>query len=151
MKQSDINAEWHKELDSNVGKIGLLVQPRQVTPGLRKPYEWVLKTHEAYALSRSLIKLAKIERSACQCTLVETKSLRYGIHLSLFFLSCPPGWFKEYTGHTALQWTSLGEALKFTLTPLAGAKVYIEEWSDKKKFQIRFDAYIAAEEMINHA
>lgn len=144
MNQSEINAEWHQQLDSNVGKIGMLVQPRHVTPGLRKPYEWELEWDMLEALVLALRGIANSRTKWLQCALVEAKRLAFGRRVKIFLLGYRPGFCgpTEAEGITADQWQLTGDAVRLALKVLPDAKPYIEEWSAEKKFQLRFEAYI---------
>lgn len=142
------NAEWWRTVTAHGVSFTVLVPPKHVTPGLKSPYEYIRKLQEIIALETALKKLSKSERKNLQCDLVEVKTLKYGRRFDLFFLGCPEGWFKEYSGHTKLKWDNLGEALVFTLRDLEDAKPYIGEWAPDKKFQMRYEVYLAAEELL---
>lgn len=141
MNQSQINSQWLQTLPCNVGTVGLLVQPRHVTPGLRKPYEWELDEDMIDAMVLWLRGIAN-RKKWLQCGLVESKRLAFGRRVSIFLLSYRPGFCGDETGITEEQWNRLAHSVRLALMVLPGAKPYIEKWSATRKFQLRFECYI---------
>jgi hypothetical protein len=148
MKQEDINMEWWKEFDANVGRVTMLIQPRHVTPGLRKPYEWLLQWDEVDATILHLRGIANNHKARLQCDLVKSKSLAFGKRVEIFLLGYRPGFCgDDGKGVTQEEWSTIGDKVRLALRYLDGAKPYIEPWSADKKFELRFEAYIAIKEM----
>lgn len=151
--QEEINQEFRQTFQSNVGEVTILMQPRHTTPGLRKPYEYELPVADARALVKELkdyLKANGNEGKALQCDLVDTKSVKYGMRLNVFLLGFRPGltgepekgiyqheWDRIWNGLIAIIKAQLGE----------NVSVYVEPWSDKEKFQLRFETYIKFTEL----
>jgi hypothetical protein len=138
MTQAEINAQWHVT-DSG---ITYLEQPRHVTAGLRKPYEYELEWDEIEALILALRGIANRFKSRLQCSLVETKRLAFGRRISFFFLGYRPSFCGDNTGITNEDWQDLAHRLNTHLTVLPDAKPYMEAWTGEEKFEMRFYVYI---------
>lgn len=155
MNQAEINAQWNVTIPTKPGilpeiSITLLCQPRHVTPGLRKPYEYALEWDEIEALILALKGIANRYKGALQCSAVTTKRLAFGRKVSFFFLGYRPGYTGDNTGITNEDWQDLAHRINTHLTVLPDAKPYMEAWKDNAKFQMRFEVYIAEKETHDH-
>lgn len=143
MNQAEINAQWNVELQNQNGPtITVLEQPRHVTPGLRKPYEYELEWDEIEALILALKGIGNRFKSRLQCSLIQTNRLAFGRKITFFFLGYKPGFTGDDTGITNEDWQDLAHRINTHLTVLPDAKPYMEAWKDNAKFQMRFEVYI---------
>lgn len=141
MNQEEINREWMREFNSNIGTVTILTSPKIKTSGLKGPYEYRLTDSKLSDLISNLKDIGKAAR--IQCNLVDVKPLMYGKRIRLFFLGYPPGFTGDESGITARDWSRIAARLRRTIKILPGAKPYIEPWTIDDKFQMRFTAYVA--------
>jgi hypothetical protein len=112
--QLEINAQWHV----TDGQFTFLVQPRHVTKGLRKPYEYELELDQIEALVLALRGIANRFKSRLQCSYVESKRLAFGRRINFFFLGYRPGFCGDDTGITNEDWQDLAYRLNSHLAAL---------------------------------
>ena len=144
--QKEINEAWQVECAGPAGlTLGVLVQPKQGDPTLRKPYEYTLDIADFRNLDNQIKALIKpYGKNKLQCDLVETKSVKYGQRLGVFLLGYRPGLCGDPSeGITKVEWEDLQAELTALLSLfLPGCKPYFEKWNKSSKFQARFDTYI---------
>jgi hypothetical protein len=99
---------------------------------------------------KSLYKgLLKCSDPRTQCFLVDRKSLVYGYRLHLFVLAFRPGLceVEDERGLDESEWKELTSKIKahiYSFFPLA--EIYVEKWSNSRKFQLRWETYIQTRE-----
>lgn len=146
--QKDINAAWLQSLDSNAGKITMLVPPKRIA-SLRKPYDYELPARECREMLQEAKAILKPFDTLLQCKLVDSKPTKYGCRVNLFLLGYRPGYCGEATrGLTVEQWQEATDKLRVHLVAsLPDAMIYIDPWSSEKKFQARFETYVLFPEL----
>lgn len=141
--QQQMNAEWTRTVQSNVGQVTLLVPP-PVETQLRSPYQYERSLTECRSLRLDLKNTAAEFKPRLQCALVETKAVTYGMRFSIFALGYRPGFCDGQEGLTIDQWYDFSNRIISRLRLSLGedVSVYVEPWSGSKKFQLRFETYI---------
>lgn len=149
--QQQANDRWQQTFPSNIGEITLLVPPARENTGLRKPYQYKLSIAKGRQLIKNLkVAVAPFAPFKLQCTLIDSKAVKYGVRLGIFLLGHVPGACgNPAEGITEEGWKKVTE----TVTALLAAKLedaclYIEDWTPDKKFQARFETYIAYAELL---
>jgi hypothetical protein len=147
----------HVTYPSAIGPITVIETRRKNRPvGLRKPYEYVLpliEVNEIVSELRTALRgpTAPTMRASCgvfQCAEVSCKRLARGVKIDFFILGYRPGFCGATTGVTLPQWESVTKLVQDILTSYLGddALAYIEPYSEDRKFQSRWEAYIMYEE-----
>lgn len=142
--QQETNAEWTRTVPSNIGPIGILVPP-QSNSGLRRPYHYERSIGECRSLEMDLKSIMSGFKQKLQCALLDLKAVKYGRRVQIFALGYRPGLCgDEHVGITDDQWQEFAGAIASRLRQSLGdeVSVYVEPWSDTKKFQLRFETYI---------
>jgi hypothetical protein len=120
--------------------------------GLNKPYEYVLRRTVADSKFKSLqdyLRRRDMDVRKFQYCAICRKTLAKGFRLNLFILGYTKGLCgNPDKGVTRQEWTNVCAKTQKALFGMLGqdAKAYIDEFSDSKKFQMRFEAYVAYKE-----
>ena len=139
------NSEFIVKVETNIGTVGFIQTSRKNRPKIRKPYEYELTPAKTNKLNDVLKKYLKCyDNGMLQCVLVEKKGLMHGIRLHIFLLGYKPGLCGTPEGITKEGWEKVTKDVQDILNKYLGpeAKAYIEEFSEKDKFQFRFETYI---------
>ena len=148
MTQEEINSQWTRELDSNVGKCTLLVPPIRRSE-LRRPYQYLVSVADFGRMFDDVKALTQIAKPLLQCELWEQKGITYGRKIHLFLLGFRPGLVSDSTaGITKPQWEELTTAIAARLNQtLAETLLYVEPWTAEAKFQARLETYVMFTEL----
>jgi hypothetical protein len=144
--------EFKRDIPSNVGIITVLVTERQNRPaGLRKPYEYILPcaiAERKYKAIRDFLKEHGEEKF--QCSYASKKGLSRGMKFNLFLLGYSPALCGPDKRCTREEWEQAVVKTQEMVHDMLGpdARMYIDSFDPNKKFQARFETYIAYEEMI---
>ena len=143
------------DVQTNIGTVTLIQTVRKNRPkGLKRPYEYILPLRKCTELYYELSMLLRPYNKICQCAFVSKKSISRGIRLNLFVLGyvaglCGPK--DSRTGINKKEWESLCKKVQDIFFKYLGkdARIYMEDFVEKDKFQMRFETYIAYTEMNN--
>ncbi len=161
MSQKNDNRKFRKTVQSSVGALGLLIQPKHESK-LPRPYEYELGVSEFRAMVGELKVIVKPLR--LQCDLVDVRAITRGARLHLFLLGYRPGLIPaavSYPGARKLagddglakgvtrdQWEQMICDTRCALEArLIKISLYAEPWSRSEKFQLRFGAYVKYKEL----
>ena len=148
--QEEINALFNVKIGSSLGPVSLLQQPTREVPGLRKPYQYEVSAADGKQLVKDLQDMLNpLDNNSLQCSGVSTKPTKYGIRLDVFLLGFRPGFCGDSMGCTDIFWqgVTLGLINRLKQTLGSSVLVYVEPWTDKEKFQARFETYIKYREL----
>jgi hypothetical protein len=144
--------EFIRTLDTNVGKMDVIVTERQNRPaGLRKPYEYILPRKEAEAKYKAIFTYLRSQsQRKFQFASASKRGLSRGMKMNIFLLGYEPGATGDGTGCTAEEWNELTGKTQAMVHDMLGpdARMYIDPHRSKDKFQARIETYIAFREML---
>lgn len=110
---------------------------------LRKPYKFALPFETFSTFQRGIKSLlSEDEKGKVQCVILSCKSLAFGMRVTIWLLSPPPG-FTARPGMTKDEWDAVcARITEFVTRALPGAMPYKEEWMPDAKFQYSFETAI---------
>ena len=148
-EQKERNDSWLQD----AGMITFLCPPERPTPpGLRKPYQYILPIAETKKLLEELKTAIKpFDKPKLQMGGAYKKGLSRGIRLNIFLLGYYPGACGNLNeGITKEDWETVTKNVYDILVKyLPDACPYIEDWRTERKFQFRFETYIAFQELLD--
>lgn len=136
MTQDQINQSW----TTNQGGIGYLIQPK-IKPGR---YQYTVDFQTGQKIQKSLKQYVKTltNQRGFECDLMEVKPTVKGFKIYWFILAHCPNYLGDGTGITEQEWDQVNEDLKALVSDLSPAYIYHEKWTDKDKFQNRFETFV---------
>lgn len=136
MTQDQINQKWI----TNQGGIGYLEQPK-IRPGR---YQYTVDFQTAQKIKKGLKSYIKTltRQRGFECDLMEVKSTVKGFKIHWFILAHCPNYLADGTGITEFEWDKMNEDLKNIVSDLSPSYIYHEKWTDKDKFQNRFETFV---------
>jgi len=112
---------------------------------IRQPYRYPLTEEKFKALHKSLKAICK--SSDLQCDLVDRKPLTYGYKLGVFLLGYRVGFCGDEKGISEAKWVEVTTTITaLILEAIPEAEIQTDNFSETKKFALRWEAYIQTRE-----
>lgn len=151
--QKRTNQEFLRTFPLHNGlNIPVIEQPPTRATTLRKPYQYCITIAQAKKMLADIKNLLNKDAitGQLQCDLICTKSIKFGIRLDFFLLACSPGLTSKGSGLSEQEWIRITSSAKTIFEAGLGEcpEMYIEPWSDSKKFQAQFETYIMYQELV---
>lgn len=140
------NQEWEKQYGKPGMEVTLLVPPKRQTK-LPKPYQYELSVGKGRSLIEEIKKICAPFRNKLQCVLIEKKLLSRGVRIDVFLLGFCPGFCGDDMGVTKEEWDNITSLISKELEILPDVPLYVEDWSNERKFQLRLETYILFSEL----